>query len=368
MSARSAVVAVVLTLAGCSAAAPAGHEPPPGHGRPPSQSPAAVDPVDVIPDGRWRRVYRQKGLANGANFLDIVADGSDAWAVGERVEVDYHESVLVHWDGRQWRRLVQELPERGRSRTLSKVDASAPGNVWVVAEDNEGGDSGLLHFDGRRWSFLPDEIDENDEPVSTLEVIALGHDQAWTFGERWAKHFDGRKWGRYETPVTTNAASALSPQDIWAVGATADGPAAAHFDGRSWQRTPLPPVAPAGTFDAQLTAVLAVAADDVWAVGSYSTSDSRFWPLLYRWNGTAWRALALKEGRLTGVAQDGGGSVWIAGDVVNPELSHDDYFLLTHAGGRWSQVSSKLPLTALTQASGGRRLWGLAEDEIVEYR
>ncbi|MEV0230031.1 hypothetical protein [Nonomuraea sp. NPDC050786] len=312
--------------------------------------------------------YLQRGLANGARFLDVVAEGSDAWAVGERVEVDHHDSVLVHWDGRRWRRLVRELPERGRSRTLSKVDASAPGNVWVVAEDSEAGDSGLLRFDGRRWSFIPAETDVNDEPEPALEVIALGDDQAWTFGERWAKHFDGRNWVRYETPLTTDAASALSPQDIWAVGTTADGPAAAHFDGRSWQRTPLPPVAPAGTFDAQLTAVLAVAVDEVWAVGSYQTPDSRFGPLLYRWNGTVWRAPALKEGRLTGLARDSGGTLWIAGDAGTPDPPDDSHYLLTYADGRWSQAKTELPLTALAQASDGRGLWGLAGNKIVEFR
>ncbi|GAA3234126.1 hypothetical protein GCM10020216_054960 [Nonomuraea helvata] len=336
-----------------------------------------AEPVEVATasrlEGRRRTVYRQKGLANGAALLDIVANGRDAWAVGERVVVDYHESVLVHWDGRQWRRLVKELPQRGRALTLSKVDASAPGNVWVVAEDQEGGDSGLLRFDGRRWSFIPDGIDESDETESAQEVIALGDDQAWSFGERWARHFDGRSWVKYETPISTNAASALSPQDIWAVGAvTKDSspsePAVAHFDGRAWQRTPLPSAVPADMFDAQLTAVLTVAVDDVWAVGNYQTADSRYRPLLYRWNGTGWRALALKEGKPTGLARDSGGTVWIAGDVVNPDPPYDSYYLLTHADGRWSQVKTELPLTALTQASGGRTLWGLAANEIVEFR
>ncbi|MGP4105164.1 hypothetical protein [Nonomuraea sp. KM90] len=168
-------------------------------------------------DGRWRVAYRQKELANGAKFMDIATNGRQAWAVGERVEIDYHDSVLVHWDGRRWRRLVRELPERSRSLTLTKVSASAPGNVWIVAEDYEGGDSGLLRFDSQRWSFLPTDTDETE---TEREVLALGDGKAWTFGGRWARHFDGRTWVQHETPISTLAATALSPRDIWAVAST----------------------------------------------------------------------------------------------------------------------------------------------------
>lgn len=33
---------------------------------------------------------------------------------------------------------------------------------------------------------------------------------------------DGRTWVRHETPITTFAATALSPRDIWAVGTVED--------------------------------------------------------------------------------------------------------------------------------------------------
>lgn len=370
MGTRWAGVVLVVTLAGCSAGLPARHEttshPPPS----PSRNPAVTEPVNPVRkgrlDGRCRVAYRQKGLANGAKFLDIATNRGQAWAVGERVDIDYHDAVLVHWDGRRWRRLVRELPERSRSLTLTKVSASTPANVWINAEDYEGSDSGLLRFDGRRWSFLPIETDETD-PYQ--EVLALGDEEAWAFGERWAQHFDGRTWGRYETPITTLAATALSPRDIWAVGTVADGwssePAAAHYDGRGWQRTPLPAVTQAGMFDVQLTSVLAVAPDDVWAAGGYHTPDGQFGPLLFRWNGTAWRALAVGEGALTGLSHHGG-TVWVAGDEMTSYPPYDSFYLLTQERGRWSRFGTKLPLTVLAHASSTGRLWGLAGNKVME--
>ncbi|MGP4104621.1 hypothetical protein [Nonomuraea sp. KM90] len=158
---------------------------------------------------------------------------------------------------------------------------------------------------------------------------------------------------------------------IWAVGTVTDEwssePAAAHFDGRPWQRTPLPAVTPAGS-DVQLTSVLAVAPDDVWAAGNYQTPEGNLGPLLFRWNGTAWRAVAVgKEGELTGLSRDGG-TVWVVGNETTSVPSYDSFYLLTHAQGRWSRFDMKLPLAVLAHASGTGRLWGLAGNKIMEYR
>ncbi|MFG1679751.1 hypothetical protein ACGFNP_06215 [Nonomuraea sp. NPDC049269] len=362
-------LAAVLTLAGCTA----GSQPVPDETR---SVKASGTPAATRPQGRWRVVYRQKGLDHGADFLDITATSeSDAWAVGERTfGTDGHEALLVRWDGKRWRRLAKELPKQARYVTLTKVDASEPGNVWVIAEDKEGGESGLLHFDGRRWSFVPDPVDTSDEAASPSEVIALGGGQAWTFGDGWARHFDGQRWTSQAIPIVTHAAFARSPQDIWAVGesdpvpddASAQSePAVAHFDGRTWQRMPLPAPSPPGSFESRLDAVLAVAADDVWAVGGYETPDGTFGPLSYRWNGTAWRAVALDGGRLTGIARDSGGVVWVASHRFNPDPGNDSYRLLAEAGGRWSRVTPSAPVTGMTS---GKPLWAIGQNAITEYR
>ncbi|MEU7742334.1 hypothetical protein [Nonomuraea sp. NPDC049158] len=345
-------------------------------------------------------VYRQKGLDYGADFLDIAATGeADAWAVGERTfGTDGHEALLVHWDGERWRRLTKELPKQARHVTLTKVDASDPGNVWVIAEDKEGGESGLLHFDGRRWSFIPDPVVTSEgDTASPSEVVALGGGQVWALGGGWARHFDGQRWSSQAIPIATYAAVAVSPQDIWAVGEVdprpddayaQSEPAVARFDGRTWRRVPLPAPslpapsesapsepapsepgsAPPGSVDSRVSAVLAVAADDVWAVGGYETSDGAFRPLSYRWNGTAWRAVAIEGGQLTGIARDSGGVVWVASRRSVSEDAKDTYRLLAEAGGRWSRVTPPAPVTAMTALPGGKPLWAIGRDAITEYR
>lgn len=397
----TAVVLVVLTLAGCTAPAGlergaddrttsgagasdrAGHE-----SAGPGETPAARTsgtPAASRPRGRWRVVYRQKGLDYGADFLDIAATGAaDAWAVGERAfGTDGHEALLVHWDGERWRRLTKELPKQARYVTLTKVAASDPGNVWVIAEDKEGGESGLLRFDGRRWSFIPDPVVTSEgDSASPSEVVALGGGQAWVFGDGWARHFDGQRWTSQAIPITTYAAVAVSPHDIWAAGEVDplpdDGyvqsePAVAHFDGRAWRRVPLPTPsepapAPPGSVDSRVSAVLAVAADDVWAVGGYETPDGAFRPLSYRWNGTAWRAVAIEGGQLTGIARDSGGVVWVACRRSVSEDAKDAYRLLADAGGRWSRVTPPAPVTTMTALPGGKPLWAIGQNTIMEFR
>lgn len=369
------VTLAVLTLAGCSASSPKELGPGQTH-----SAKASATPVATSPQGRWRVVYRQKGLDYGADFLDIAATSeADAWAVGERTfGTDGHEALLVRRDGKRWRRLWKELPKQARYVTLTKVDASDPGNVWVIAEDKEGGESGLLHFDGRRWSFIPDPASTSDEEsASPSEVIALSGGQAWTFGDGWARHFDGQRWASQAIPIATHAAFARSSQDIWAVGevdpvpddASAQSePAVAHFDGRAWQRMPLPAPSLPDASDARLEAVLAVAADDVWAVGGYETADGTFRPLSYRWNGTAWRAVALEGGRLTGIARDSDGVVWVASHRFSSDPADDSYRLLGEAGGRWSRITPSAPVTAMTSLPGGRPLWAIGQNAITEYR
>ncbi|TMR16604.1 hypothetical protein ETD86_24790 [Nonomuraea turkmeniaca] len=382
----AATLAMVVASAGCSVVSATGGEPSPGDrvsSRPsPADLPSAGTshtPGAARPKGRWRVVYRQKGLDHDARFLDIAATGeADAWAVGERpFGTDGHEALLVRWDGEHWRRVTKELPKAARHVTLTKVDASDPGNVWVIAEDTEGGESGLLHFDGRRWSFTPHPASTSEEdPAGPSEVIALSGGQAWTFGDRWARHFDGRRWTSQSIPIVTHAAVALSPRDIWAVGEAdplpddayaQSEPAVAHFDGRAWQRMPLPALSLPDSSMSGLSAVLASTTDEVWAVGGYDTADGTFRPLSYRWNGTAWQAVAIEGGRLTGIARDSGGVMWVACRRFVSEGA-DGYRLLAGAGGRWSGVAPSAPVTAMTALPGGKPLWAIGQNAITEYR
>ena len=97
-----------------------------------------------------------------------------------------------------------------------------------------------------------------------------------------------------------NAVLALAPNDVWAVGfSTPVAPpkrAATltlieHFDGTSWVVVPSPNVGPNNANQSnRLLGLTANSANDIWAFGSYFAADGsgRQMTLLLHWNGTSW--------------------------------------------------------------------------------
>src|SRR6202041_3405556 len=121
-----------------------------------------------------------------------------------------------------------------------------------------------------------------------------------------AMHWDGANWKSVATPNVgegtkkLNAVLALAPNDVWAVGfSTPIAPpkhAATltlieHFDGTSWAVVPSPNVGPHSANQSnRLLGLTANSGNAIWAFGSYFASD-RSGPqitLLLHWDGTRW--------------------------------------------------------------------------------
>jgi hypothetical protein len=97
-----------------------------------------------------------------------------------------------------------------------------------------------------------------------------------------------------------NAVLALAPNDVWAVGfSTPVAPpkqAATltlieHFDGTSWAIVPSPNVGPNSPNQSnRLLGLTANSANDIWAFGSYFPADGsgHQMTLLLHWDGTSW--------------------------------------------------------------------------------
>src|SRR5262249_14926851 len=93
------------------------------------------------------------------------------------------------------------------------------------------------------------------------------------------------------TPATESfldAVAAVSADDVWAGGGTADGPLVGEWDGSVWT----PVAAPSPGSNATLWGVSASAADDAWAVGYYVKGRTRR-PLAIHWDGTSWTSVPL---------------------------------------------------------------------------
>src|SRR5262249_37524976 len=121
-------------------------------------------------------------------------------------------------------------------------------------------------------------------------VAAASPHAAWAVGN-WSTaskegglilRFDGHSWkaqkpGAAAGSVQLQGVDALSASDVWAVGQQIPGtsgfkkPTPLHWTGPAWSRTPSPNV---GTFDNSLHDVVAIAHDDVWAVGNRHTGPN----------------------------------------------------------------------------------------------
>ena len=121
-------------------------------------------------------------------------------------------------------------------------------------------------------------------------AAALADSDLWAVGDNGLRgailHWDGRTWRRVASPLFAFDIDALSAKDIWAVGSSSPGgletrPRAEHWNGSRWKTVPTP-----GGSGAYLRAVAALSPGDVWAVGAKKRG-----PLLEHWNGTAWGSI-----------------------------------------------------------------------------
>jgi hypothetical protein len=186
--------------------------------------------------------------------------------------------------------------------------------------------------------------------VGTTQVIPQGQaPHNVTLIERW----NGTSWRATTSPnIGTNendlfAVSATSANDAWAVGNYFDEGTLAwktlalHWDGGSWIVVPTP--SPSTRF-ATLDGVVAIAPNDVWAVGARQTSGStiRNRPLIEHWDGTAWKVANGPMPHsdnvfLQGVAAGSSGDVWAVGFAgAKTLIEHFD-------GAAWKIIPSPSP-------------------------
>ncbi len=169
-------------------------------------------------------------------------------------------------------------------------------------------------------------------------------------------------------PAALSAVTAISADDVWAVGTRApqNGPwrlFTTHWDGSTW--TSVPPNGPGGDGVHQLVGVDATSTNDVWAVGYY-TRQSDEHPLVEHWNGTAWSVVDIPEpadgGALFDVTALSPTNVWAVGRTSSVVLSHKG--LIEHWDGTaWHIVPNPAgdvfsELTSVS-ASGPLSVWAV---------
>ncbi|MCB0077065.1 MAG: hypothetical protein KDD73_06535 [Anaerolineales bacterium] len=329
--------------------------------------PPFEDPAAHHWDGTmWQMVPLPSGIAGGA-LLDIDAlANDDIWSVG--YEGSGGGSLLLHWDGSTWSEVTHPTPFTRQS--LNAVSARTANDIWAVGDKSVGGGvstSYSLHWNGSAWSVV--SVPVSGSGYSTLNsVVALAEDNVWAVGDdsgqpaawRW----NGAGWQSVPIPAKGSnteyyALSALSANEIWAVGEGWDGQIIARWDGAAWSEVPSPANSIVGTLG-NLTDIIALASDDVWAIGSGSQNGT-FKGVALHWDGTSWTeqsppTVPLRTTSL--LAVDGSsGNLWAVGSAGSSYVTRWN-------GSAWEDIPSSNVANANNQledvaAASGNSAWAV---------
>ncbi len=280
----------------------------------------------------------------------------------------------------------------GGNTALVGVTALSSKDVWVSGTSSDTNDSRIVplmeHWDGTSWSVVPTAntsallnslLAQGKGPASVAteltRLAAVSTDDIWAVGfvevyqqgqnpfrERaLIEHWDGQQWKVVPGPsvggqgehTVLNDVVALSANDLWAVGShsslpsgtptSRNSPLVEHWDGSSWQLVQV-----SGSLageDVMLEGLAASAPDDVWAIGQgYKADFSHLPPLVVHWDGRSWSQVVLPTtlniDTLDGVVAISTRDVWAMG---GPKSSgpNPTLILIIHWDGRqWSRVAS----------------------------
>ena len=218
---------------------------------------------------------------------------------------------------------VQKTPSPNvLGNTLNAVGASSTSNAWAVGfqNDNNLNESRTLieHWNGKKWKKVA-----SPNPGSPHKC-------------------QGSNSGNVLTAV-----AAIAPDDAWAVGyffscTSLLQPMALHWDGKKWKAAVLPKI---HTNDnAAFNGVVALATDDVYAVGYQPATNGAVLTLIEHWDGKAWSVVSSPNANgtgnvLTSVSANSPTDIWAVGDQVAPGI--EARTLALHFDGiNWSVVST----------------------------
>jgi hypothetical protein len=317
---------------------------------PPSRG-SATGPAESC-NGTWSVVAGPQldGVLNAAGGTSP----TDVWAVGQAGDLISHpaQTLIEHWDGNTWS--VAQSPNPSYSR-LSSVAVVSVNDVWAV-----GGSSSdyaqtwqtlVEHWDGNSWSIVPSPNPGISNTLSS--VSAVSPNDVWAVGsspsgsgpaaQTLVEHWDGSTWSVVPSPSPGNSdylssVSAVSPNDVWVVGTSSSDlhqtsqTLVERWDGNSWSIVPSP-----NPSESILYSVTVVSANDLWAVGA-SIGEA----LIEHWNGNVWSVLANPGGTsissLSSVSAVSSNDVWAVSDS---RIGVDRPTLIEHwDGSSWTSVPS----------------------------
>jgi hypothetical protein len=304
---------------------------------------------------------------------------NDAWVVGEYYEGEVSRTLIEHWDGLLW--TIVPSPNIGSaSNYLKGVAAVSASDVWAVGDYYDASAGGsrtlILHWDGSQWAHVPSPAPSpGEEGVFLNSVTAVSANDVWAVGYSlldWGTsrplilHWDGSQWQPPESLQMggrLHDVSAVSSTDVWAVGTGENGGTtlAVHWDGLSWRMRPTP--APCWGNNV-LSGVSAVSSADVWAVGS-CTNSSGWRTLTLHWDGSRWNLVSsvdpASDSRLNSVVAISSNDVWAVGYTFDGALYRP--LVERWDGSQWLEATPPLP--GLSQPVGLQGVAAASSQDIL---
>ena len=223
-----------------------------------------------------------------------------------------------------WRIVPSSNPGTS-SNMLNGVTATSANNVWAVGtySSNEGSGQTLTeHWDGFSWSVV-----SSPNPGSGSNSL--------------------------------NGIAAVSTSDIWAVGMAGDTNSGIsqtlieQWNGSSWSVVSSPSPGSGGSY---LSALAAISANDIWAVGYLYSNNPVIQTLIEHWDGTSWSVVSSpnpgQDNVIYGVAAISTTNAWAVGDYYNPNSSSFQTLTEHWDGSSWSVVSSPNPGPGINSLNG----------------
>ena len=301
-------------------------------------------------DGAEWSIVESPNGPNSINFLTratAIATG-DVWAVGYSRTPGFSgisETLTEHWNGQDWAVVPSPNPQPPGdyefSNELFGVAAVATDDVWAVGQtyDFTDGVSLIIHWDGQEWKA----VDHTHPGLGSVlyGVTAVATDDVWAIGNAYfdglqqsvIQHWDGQEWKVVESPNVGPflnwflSISATSATDIWGVGqhqavfgqAQVYQTSILHWDGGDWKVVPSPNLSQGNNY---LFDVVGVSATDAWAVGFWDTG-TELQTMIQRWDGMEWKVVSSPNGsggfisELVAVAKVTPTDVWAAGQAFD---------------------------------------------------
>jgi hypothetical protein len=245
---------------------------------------------------RWTYIPSPNFGSLGNTFYGVSASSSkDVWAVGFYTDSHYLSHVLTeHWNGKQWSIISSPNPGSAYDNLFGVADISA-NNVWAVGFYRNVGDSSptrtlIEHWDGKQWNVV--NTPDTGSASNALFAVAVSSQSTWSIGRiesdltpttTLTEQWNGSRWHTVTSPSrgpsdnNLYGVSSVSSSDAWAAGNDIDQAGNARtlieqWNGKQWHISPSP--SPGGGGNNILGGIVALSANDIWAVGGYDNGGS----------------------------------------------------------------------------------------------